>query len=386
MKLTAGQWLQITSMVLVFVSLLLSFFLFTVKSKNRLGNTFLGLYLIINALDNSSYFYHSFFSLHPTVEMIRIEMGSFLKKPFLFLFVLTILYSNFKVRTKHLLHLAPLFLSTLVLLPRFYLADYASKVTLFEDHTHSFEGTIHIILSHFQFAFYVIGIFFLLARYKKILSENYSVSNRFNFDWLFQMNLFLSFLLIVVIVQNVYRYLFFGPEITEYRLLVALTQLVFICWLVLKAMYAPKIFSGVDSRLALVSTYVSSDNRDRSGTHDLGIEKSKQKISAMKEHMIKTEPYLNPELTIQDLASQMSMDVRETSLLINHILGQNFYDFINTYRINKAMEILKNPACRKLTVLEILYQVGFNSKSSFNTSFKKQAGFTPTEYRKRHGI
>lgn len=56
---------------------------------------------------------------------------------------------------------------------------------------------------------------------------------------------------------------------------------------------------------------------------------------------------------------------------------------MNEYRIEKAMEILKDPSQKELTVLEILYQVGFNSKSSFNTSFKKYTGKTPTDFRKQ---
>jgi len=373
-------------MILVFASLLLSFFLFTVKSKNRKGNVFLGLYLLINALDNSSYFYHSFLNLTPTVEMIRIEIGSFLKWPFLFLFVLTILFSNFRLRLRHFLHLVPLVLNTLILLPRFYLVDYNGKILLFKDHTHSFEGSFTIIFSHVQLAFYIISIFFLLARYKKILLENYSISDRANYSWLLQMNGFLTGLFIVSIVQNFYKYEYYGAKITEYRLLMSLAQLAFTCWLVLKAMYAPKIFSGVDSNLQLVSTYAGNSMSNDNGSELKGeaSEKSIQQIAVLKEYMIKNEPYMNPGLTIKDLAKQIGMDVRETSLLINHTLNQNFYDFINRYRIDKAMDILKNPGYKKLTILEILYQVGFNSKSSFNTSFKKQTGLTPTDYRKKH--
>ncbi len=100
--------------------------------------------------------------------------------------------------------------------------------------------------------------------------------------------------------------------------------------------------------------------------------------------MNRQEPYLDPALTIQDLANQLNMDVRELSPLINHHLHQNFYDFINNYRLNKACEILKNPNERNLTILEILYRVGYNSKSSFNTSFKKQTGLTPTDFRKKY--
>lgn len=63
-------------------------------------------------------------------------------------------------------------------------------------------------------------------------------------------------------------------------------------------------------------------------------------------------------------------------------MDKHFFDFVNEYRIKKAIQILKDRTQKELTVLEILYQVGFNSKSSFNTSFKKYTGKTPTDYRK----
>ena len=98
--------------------------------------------------------------------------------------------------------------------------------------------------------------------------------------------------------------------------------------------------------------------------------------------MQKEEPYLNPELTIQDLAKQLDKPVRELSVLINNKLNQHFYEFINTYRIEKAKELLKNTPSKEFTISEVLYEVGFNSKSSFYTTFKKQVGSTPKEYRK----
>ena len=80
----------------------------------------------------------------------------------------------------------------------------------------------------------------------------------------------------------------------------------------------------------------------------------------------------------------MNIPDRELSALINHKLNQHFFDFVNEYRIKKAMEILRDPENDRMTVLEILYEVGFNSKSSFNTVFKKYCGQTPTQYRKSH--
>ena len=105
-------------------------------------------------------------------------------------------------------------------------------------------------------------------------------------------------------------------------------------------------------------------------------------IIKLKNYMIDKKPFLNPYVTIQEISKDLQIPTRELSILINHTLGQHFFDFVNTYRIENAKKILKDHAKSKETILEILYEVGFNSKSSFNTAFKKHTGFTPTEYRK----
>ena len=105
-------------------------------------------------------------------------------------------------------------------------------------------------------------------------------------------------------------------------------------------------------------------------------------IIKLKNYMIDKKPFLNPYVTIQEISKDLQIPTRELSVLINHTLGQHFFDFVNTYRIENAKKILKDHAKSKETILEILYEVGFNSKSSFNTAFKKHTGFTPTEYRK----
>lgn len=110
-------------------------------------------------------------------------------------------------------------------------------------------------------------------------------------------------------------------------------------------------------------------------------EKNKQ-IEFLKDFMIQNEPYLDSSLTIQDLAERVEMPVKELSALINLYMKKHFFDFINEYRIEKSKEILKDPSQKDLTILEILYEVGFNSKSSFSTSFKKHTGKTPTDFRK----
>jgi AraC-like DNA-binding protein len=75
---------------------------------------------------------------------------------------------------------------------------------------------------------------------------------------------------------------------------------------------------------------------------------------------------------------------RDLSMIINRHFGANFYTFINSYRIDEAKRMLKDPAKIDITITEIYLAVGFNSKSVFYTFFKKLEGMTPTKYRQQN--
>lgn len=99
-------------------------------------------------------------------------------------------------------------------------------------------------------------------------------------------------------------------------------------------------------------------------------------------HMVKNKPYLNNELTIQELAEQLNLSAQEISTYLNKDLGVNFFNYINSFRIEEAKQRLINPIYDNETLLGIAYDSGFNSKTSFNTLFKKETGMTPSEYKK----
>jgi len=96
--------------------------------------------------------------------------------------------------------------------------------------------------------------------------------------------------------------------------------------------------------------------------------------------------YLTPNLTIKKLAQELDVQSKHLSQVINENFGQNFCDYINSCRIEDAIDQLKDHKQQHKTILEICYAVGFNSKSAFNDVFKKQTGLTPTAYRKSFGI
>ena len=96
--------------------------------------------------------------------------------------------------------------------------------------------------------------------------------------------------------------------------------------------------------------------------------------------MNEKRPYLEPELTLGDLAQQLDISVPVLSRVINDGTGRNFNDLINSYRVNAVIAAMQREAHLKQTLLGIAYDCGFNSKATFNRSFKKITGLTPREF------
>ena len=91
-------------------------------------------------------------------------------------------------------------------------------------------------------------------------------------------------------------------------------------------------------------------------------------------------PYLNPKLTLSELAQFLDTNSHELSHAINEGFKMNFFDFVNSYRIEAFKSKLKDPAFKNHTVLAMALESGFSSKTTFNRAFKKATGKTPRDY------
>ncbi|AEE53589.1 AraC family transcriptional regulator [Haliscomenobacter hydrossis] len=96
------------------------------------------------------------------------------------------------------------------------------------------------------------------------------------------------------------------------------------------------------------------------------------------------KPYLDPELSLPKLAKMMNCSTHELSNLINRGFERNFYQLINAYRIEESKHLLLDEQLSHLNILAIGFEAGFNSKTTFNTTFKNLTGMSPLEYRKQH--
>ncbi|MEZ4887093.1 MAG: helix-turn-helix transcriptional regulator [Chitinophagales bacterium] len=113
---------------------------------------------------------------------------------------------------------------------------------------------------------------------------------------------------------------------------------------------------------------------------DADFQKLEQQKTELLEYLETEKPYLNPELTLAELARKMKTTTSNLSKVINTGFDKNFKDFINEYRVEAVKERLKNGDTEQFTLLAIAFDSGFNSKATFNRTFKKFTDVTPSQY------
>ncbi|GAK91092.1 transcriptional regulator [Nonlabens ulvanivorans] len=94
----------------------------------------------------------------------------------------------------------------------------------------------------------------------------------------------------------------------------------------------------------------------------------------------KDQVFLQSELTLDILSSKLGISKSYLSSLINQTTDQNFYHFVNSYRADYLIKLFKSNKNKNFTILSLAYESGFNSKSTFQSFFKKYTGKTPSQY------
>lgn len=118
-------------------------------------------------------------------------------------------------------------------------------------------------------------------------------------------------------------------------------------------------------------------------TSPLSAEQKERFRTQIIQHMDAEEPYLDGDLTLRQMADQIDLPARYISQVINEQLGQSFTEWVNEHRVDAAKDLLADEAYQHLTVIAVAHEAGFNSKSTFYSAFKRQAGTTPAAYRRK---
>jgi AraC-like DNA-binding protein len=174
--------------------------------------------------------------------------------------------------------------------------------------------------------------------------------------------------------------------------IVALTTGVTIVWFgyaanfilhIIPYIAAPVMFSFVIyfmTYLALQQHHMHASKNHSGGFSSSEVDRCFDKLQLA---MVGQLLYKDPLLTLPKAARQVGVSSHMLSATINSKAEQNFSDYINSYRIKAAQQLLADPGNSHQKIAAIAFETGFNSLSSFNTAFKKTTSMTPSEYRKK---
>ena len=365
-------------LLILFTHVVIAVFLISIRSGNRLSNSILGSLLLITALDLSNFVFPVFYQAHLNLDMTRANISSFVA-PALYFYVRSVIHDNFKLTWVHLWHTLPFVLSCLILVPGYYWVDVDAKLAFYENLHNQAEIVAIGLLVHVQIAVYLAVSFKVLIRHRKVLVDHLSDPNRLNTTWLLRFLQAYSVNFLFILIRNILKFSVQEEVISVLTSLMLSITLCFSIWILFQALRKPTLFQGINSALETSGALIKKiKNTQQDEVDD---DAMREKALMLRNYMTSNKPYLQPTLTVEALAEGIGLTVAELSFVMNRHLDQHFFDLINEYRINDAAAQLSDPALIKKTVLDILYDVGFNSKSSFNTAFKKHKKMTPTQYR-----
>ena len=238
------------------------------------------------------------------------------------------------------------------------------------------------ILITVYFACFIYATYKLLKDYKDNVLQVYSYRENVDLLWLRRLvGLFAGICILIFPLGLIAYYGFHSMAFTDYYFFI--TLVVFIFFLGFWGYQQGEIFN-INSN-AFQDEVENTEITENAPNGNSQIEKNfKQEAMLLKELMKKEKPYLEPSLTIHDLAGKLKMPPHQLSKVINKELHCNFFEFVNKYRIEDFKQRAFSTDYKNMTILGIALDCGFNSKSAFNRIFKDVTGLTPGDFIKNH--
>lgn len=190
----------------------------------------------------------------------------------------------------------------------------------------------------------------------------------------------LTLLMLVIIVLNVFSttnpILVVGGKIIALETVVQIGIFALVNLIAFQGLKNPHFFRQITQDEKNLTTEIFNSKKDSKSSNEIDHEK----LEALEIYMNAEKPYLEPDLTIQSLAGKLQIHPKTLSQIINQHFQVNFSEYINTARLEEVKKLLANNSDPGMTVMEIMYDCGFNSRSVFNGYFKKKTGMTPSQY------
>lgn len=380
MEKTIFNFHDIILLTTIYQCLLFAFLIFAVKHDRKSDFFLIGFLLTQAAIPFHVLINYGeefrFIALEFSPNLYKIfETAYWLEGPLLLWYTRSLVYKNYSLNRYDLIYLIPLVIYLIYITTTFYSLSDASKVNFLYSHDTAKASFLHHIIGFARESLRVAFIILCLIEIKRCrqqIRNRYSSIEKIDLGWL--NFLVISFLFIsswavfvsLTIILSVHAKIsinfanlgLFGNYVT----LGLVTALVYF------GIRFSSIFEGMEESLETTEPQAQQKT-------DPSV------IKSIEDYMQTKKPFLANILTLEQLATQMSMPPRTLSNIINRHFERNFFEFINEYRIQEAKHQLADPANKNKTIIDIMDQSGFNSKATFNTFFKKIVGSTPSQYR-----
>ncbi len=318
-------------------------------------------------------------ALNASPNLYRIfETAYWLEAPLLLWYTRSLVYKNYQWSKLDLLFILPAIIYLIFTIFTFYSLDHTTKYLALRDYQ-TVEAPIlrhlsGLVRESLRVAF---GIMCLIdiRHCRQQIRNRYSNLDHINLGWL-------NFLVIAFLAVRVWAVFVSIALILKAHLQINIdfellgltgnyTTFILVSGLIFFSLRSNSLFfEGVESR----QEAEQSKQQEKSDIDP-------KLVARIIAYMLEKKPYLAHILTLDQLARKLEMPPRVLSNTINRHFKQNFFEFVNYYRVEEAKSLLADPEQKTKTMIEVMADCGFNSKATFNTFFKKLVGATPSQYR-----
>ncbi len=320
--------------------------------------------------------------------------------PLLYLYVKSITNFQFRLQRNDWLHFIPGFIYLLwciivVVVDKLIVKEY---YLMNGDSDPDFDSWYQLLQKISIIVYLLLSISYY-RKYKRYTFFEYSFSDIASLGWLRNFLIAFSILTILPLVEELLNlipafhqldyvgswYYFFAFAIVVYY--IAINGYSAVNVPLRKLLFEPQLLLQYQRQILLPSPASSVVDAEfeivQEQQPDLYLLQWKEKVTmSMQEDKL----YEDAELTLSQLAKKLSTNTSVLSKVINQGFGLNFNDFVNEYRVQAVIELLKAGEQKNQTLLGIAFDCGFNSKATFNRAFKKQVGLSPKEWIEKNNL